>query len=743
MKRDKIIKNISENSGMHYFEFINIIIIGLLLVMLIIYIIILIYQNSMIEISHKIFLSLFYNYYQKDTFMNLLSSVLSNAFNLLNITKNNIMDRIDYQNLIKENAKKFEEGYHYYYVSYVDLKSKLNEQLTSIYSVKRFSKLTNTFENVNYNSTFIQEVEKLAFLSQYSTFSENKAFEEVLKDYYFFYKEQFLKEPLTRIHSYSIKTLYYLTKNFNNVFYIFFEEMQDEAELQFDGYSDESKKVYTLLEVLGFFIYSVFFLTNLTYLRHTSSIIFRNILNIFLDFTQEEPYSFKNHYDNLIIVKKINEYRAVLVDFNMTNLDKFNEKINKQNALDESLFNSNIDSKPKTNEPIELDSKLPAGSILTPKKSPRKAQHNNNNDTKTTNSNLTKSSFVKFTKNNVNNVISKLNEKPSRSRSNSLKMIEDKTNQNLKSKPIDIEKENPESGLTTELILNKTYNDGIIQIKLLNMALLGLYLIIIFYFFLKLFMSLNFCSDIKRIFNDFGSITSRSSIVYYYFNSLRILLLVPKFGDESIFDDMKNVVNEQNLKINEVLKYNLVKYKHCQKAFSYFQSSKSEMEEYFIENGCQESIKCKEVYNSTYNLYVSGLTTTLDTILLYTENLFNDYTKIAHQINNTEKIAQKLIDLDFIKIDLCLNYILNYVQQILYISFMNDELSIKDNYHLTINILNACAISYSGIIGILIMIFVIRLLKLLATNIRISGNRLNNAFCFIKQKYFRNNPKSE
>ena len=742
MKRDNIIKNISENSGMKYYEFINIIIIGLLLVMLLIYIIILIYQNSMIEISHKIFLSLFYNYYQKDKFMNLLSSVLSNAFNLLNITQNNLMERIDYQNLIKDDAKKFEESYHYYYASYADLKSTLKEQLTSIYSVKKFSKLTNTFENVDYNSTFIQEVAKLAFLSQYSTSSENKVIEDVLKDYNFFFKEKFLKEPLTRIKSYSIKTLYYLTKNFNKAFYIFFEEMQDEAELQFDEYSNESKKVYTVLEILGFFIYSLFFLTNLAYLRHISSIIFRNILNIFLDFTQEEPYSFKNHYDNLIIVKKINEFRAVLVDFNMINLDKFNEKINRQNSLDESLFSSNVDSSSKVNEPIELDDKLPVGNILKSKESSRKAPHNNN-DTKTTKSNLTKSSFLKFTKNNGNNIISKLNDKSYRSKSNSLKMTEDITNQNLNSKTKNTEKENPEPGLTIELILSKTYNDGIIHIKLLNKTLLGLYFIIIIYFFLKLFMSLNFCTDIKRIFNDFGSITSRSSIVYYYFSSLRILLLVPKFGDESIFKDMKNVVNKQNLKINEVLKYNIINYKYCQKAFKYFQSSKSEMEEYFIENGCKDDIKCLEVYNSTYNFYVNGLTTTLDSILLYTENLFNDYVKISHQMNDTEKIAQKLIDLDFIKIDLFLNYILNYIQEILYISFMNDELSIKDNYHLTINILNACAISYSGIIGILIMIFVIRLLNLLANNIKISGNRLNNAFCFIKQKYFKINSNSE
>ena len=262
-------------------------------------------------------------------------------------------------------------------------------------------------------------------------------------------------------------------------------------------------------------------------------------------------------------------------------------------------------------------------------------------------------------------------------------------------------------------------------------------------------MSLNFCSDIKRIFNDFGSITSRSSIVYYYFNSLRVLLLVPQFGDVTIFKDMKSVVNAQTLQISEVIKYNMVNYKHCQEAFNYFQKSKADMEEYFIENGCKDSIKCIEVYNSSYNLYLNGLTTTLDAILLYTENLFNDYEKVSHEYNNTnnnntnKEITKKLIDLDFLKIDLCLNYILAHVQQILYTSFKNDEFSIKDNYHLTISILNACAISYSGIIGILIMIFVIRLLKLLAANIQISGNRLNNAFCFIKEKYFRNNSKTE
>jgi len=276
MRREKIIKNITENKAIQYYKFINVIIIGLLSIMLIIYIIILVYQNSMIETSHKIFLSLFYNYYQKDKYMNLLSSIISNAFDILNITENSIMKRSDYQDLIKENAKEFEESYHYYYVSYVELKSSLNEPLTSIYSVKNFSKIINTFENVFYNSSFLQEVENLAFLSQYSIYSEDAKVENILKDFNNFFSGEFLKNPITKINSYSIKALYYLTKNFNKVFYLYYEEMQDEAEMKFDEYSNESKKVYTLLEILGFFIYSVFFIINIMYLQHTSYVIFRN-----------------------------------------------------------------------------------------------------------------------------------------------------------------------------------------------------------------------------------------------------------------------------------------------------------------------------------------------------------------------------------------------------------------------------------------------------------------------------------
>ena len=598
-------------------------------------------------------------------------------------------------------------------------------------------------------------MEHLSFLAKYSALNEESNIDNIIDDYKTFFDGDFLINNNIKIKSSAIKTLYYLTKNFDKVFYSYFEILEKECEDKFDSYSNHSKQVYTLIEILGFIIYSIFFFINFLYLYHTNVLIFRNIFNIFIDFTQEGPYSFKNHYDNLIIVKKINEYRAVLIDFNMKNLDKYNEKINKQNALEYSL-NDNYENTIKSGEndiSTDINSTYSNNNITKintkdeqKRKSKIKNNNNQTNETKSQSTTLSKSSFIKLNQNTfAGNTISKLNEKNNKIK---VKIPEEKTkdisninnshngngNSNINN---ELAKEIIDEELTSEIILNKMHNDGIIQIKIINFVLLGLYIIIIAYFFVKLFMSLNFCSDIKRIFLDFGSITSRSSSVFYYFNSIKILLISPGFVDENIFKEMIDKVNEQKQEINKVLKYNIINYKHCQETLNNLQKSKNDMEKYFINNVCQTNEKCKEIFNSSYNIFLDGYTTAMDSILLYTENFYNDYDKVRKEEITNEKISNKILDLDFLKIDICLNYLLSQVQEVLYASFENDEFSIKDNYHITINILNSCAIAYSAIIGILIMIFVIRLLKNLSNNINNSGNRINNAFCFVKVKYFK------
>ena len=61
--------------------------------------------------------------------------------------------------------------------------------------------------------------------------------------------------------------------------------------------------------------------------------MFKNILNMFLDFTQEGVYNFKNHIDNFILIKKISEFNLLLVDFSLGILDKYNKKISARSVV--------------------------------------------------------------------------------------------------------------------------------------------------------------------------------------------------------------------------------------------------------------------------------------------------------------------------------------------------------------------------------------------------------------------------
>ena len=65
---------------------------------------------------------------------------------------------------------------------------------------------------------------------------------------------------------------------------------------------------------------------------------------MFLDFTQEGTYNFKNHVDNFILIKKISEFNLLLIDFSLGILDNYNKKISTKAAMNGNLTMSIIDN---------------------------------------------------------------------------------------------------------------------------------------------------------------------------------------------------------------------------------------------------------------------------------------------------------------------------------------------------------------------------------------------------------------
>ena len=72
---------------------------------------------------------------------------------------------------------------------------------------------------------------------------------------------------------------------------------------------------------------------------------------------------------------------------------------------------------------------------------------------------------------------------------------------------------------------------------------------------------------------------------------MKVLLIVPEFGDETIFKKMIDVVNEEKLEKNKFLKYNIINYQHCQNTLNNLQKDHKELKDYFINDICRTNEK--------------------------------------------------------------------------------------------------------------------------------------------------------
>ena len=229
--------------------------------------------------------------------------------------------------------------------------------------------------------------------------------------------------------------------------------------------------------------------------------------------------------------------------------------------------------------------------------------------------------------------------------------------------------------VTTDIILAKTENNGIFQIKVIIYIFALLFLVILIYFFVKLFISIGFIDDIKNIFDDFGTVSFKYSMVYYYFNTLRVLLVIPEFTNEAIFQTMTEDLIKETNNINNVLNYRMKNYASTYQLFNAFTRSQNDTSITNIQEIiCQDDLKCHNVLNDkTFNMLTDGIDVAINAMVQETQNLYNDYIK-ADKISITkEKVTSLYINNKFKQVDINLNFVLSLVKQRIYTAFLKDS----------------------------------------------------------------------
>ena len=750
------VQNNVKNNQIECFNYIGILNFGLLSILLVIYIVIIFYQNYIINTGHNIFFGLYYNYYQRDKLLCLFSSILSAYFFSTNITSYTTNERTymttdSLTAIMKSYSFDFQNSFHYFYTSYIDYKKNLNEPLTALYEMRTMNKIATDWNNKVYESDYISEAEFISYIAHNAaTELVGEQIAKTIKDCPYLFQSRFDKNETTRnrkVESNFIPCAYYLAKNYNSQFHYFFDELQEESEHSFIKFSGNSRKIYIMIEILGMLVYIIFFTLMFIYLYQSNSMMFKNILNMFLDFTQEGTYNFKNHVDNFILIKKISEFNLLLIDFSLGILDNYNKKISAKSALNGNLT-MNLDndmSQDGKRGKDDKDNEKSEKKKRNEKKEKKILDNNNKSKNESSRSNLMMNST------NQRNTFVKLNNSQMDSQKSMVNATSTINNQKKSDGNNNKKEEIDDVQLNTDIILEKTENKGILQISIIIYIFVFLFLVILIYFFVKIFVSLGFINDIKNIFDDFGTVSYKYSMVYYYFNTIRVLLIIPKFTTEKIFDTMTNDLIKENNNINNVLNYRMADYKSTAILFNAFSKKQGDTSVNIQQIICLDDPKCIWVLNSNaYNMLTDGVDVAINAMVQQTQNTYNDYKAIKEnstqeRIDNMElsEVTDIYIDEKFKQVDVNLNFVLSLVQERIYKAFLEDAISLKDKFQNQINIFNSCAIVYCILLGLFVMIYVINKIKRMTLTVEVSTMRLNKAFCFIKENNLGNQMSSQ
>ena len=403
-------------------------------------------------------------------------------------------------------------------------------------------------------------------------------------------------------------------------------------------------------------------------MKKSNNILYKSIINLFIDYTQEGNYSFKNSYDNFLVAEKLSRLKFVLNNFSTKAIDKFNKKIsygtltNKNDLGDNENINNSFQSKPSNKQP-ELSSKKKKPKINKGTTSMNK-NDSNLNASKMNNNSLTMSKSQNKLINTLSvNLVSKLNQNIAQQEKSNINISTknnlngDVSTQNLNTKiknnlnggvsthnlntKIKNNELDEENSLTIDKIFEKLKIFEIGTVKFFTYSCIGLILILLVYSFIKLLETFEYFEKANGLFVDYSIVTFEYSMIMNYFNNLNILLVNQPMGRIEYMENMQNRVEEQFKKSEEVKKKSLKNYPKITKIFDILNSAE---DTYRIKDLlCQEEQACMVIFDSKYNVVQKGIDVGLKTVSQEVYNDFCDYKLLKNDIKELSDVQKYFI----------------------------------------------------------------------------------------------------
>ncbi len=727
---------------------------------LVLYILNMILQRKSINMIEKILLAYYYNAETKNIILNIFSKLLGIFLDMCGLIPSSLSST--YQSSILNYAVDLRKYYHSFNKNYIEYNLEMGHSFQLIYEQNQFYKLRAKWREILYDSEYCSELD---FIIHSIYLIENDKEDEIKKDINIFLFYQKKTDRNEKILTNFIRLVFYFSVNYEYDYKKIFSDINADIYSSYTRNSNKGTLINYVLEIGSLILYLFFFICCFIYLYYSNLIIIKNIIFLFLDFSQEQDDKYYN--DITDIIGKIMKFQNLINDFNLVNVNIYSDYLEQKNNYKiENPNENNIESKATkatdkqnknniaqkdiiSNHNYDIKSKKTANSsqnILSRSNSKLMPDKNNSRGEFLLNNNSNSTSKIVNLKNIIN--------PPTSNNNSSNNILSKKTFNRNKKSPNNINNVfHVNNSLRSETNIKENYQDAILDksnkvtisiIKIHSAIIIFFLILIISYSTYKIRNNTIFIEQYERFYTDFHIIEERYSSLYYYWNILKALMIFHPDEDRwkimcSIMENMNEKFESLTNEYNQLLTKDMKFYDEVENLFKIFTYNKNDSIEFLQKNICMNNTNCISYLNSNDSIFNSGIDFGFKICFSYMNNIFMDYQSINNKIDIQEIVNTITADkfYEFRRMRKSFSNVFYYLKAKIFNDFISEAKAFGNSYKSVVLSLNIISL----IISILILLFVVIFIFITVSNfskpIMDSTYRINHSFLFIKNYSLR------
>ena len=746
---EKIEKYTHEINKKKFIFIIKLILSIIIICIFIVYLLIIYFQGISIKVNETILLTYFYNAHTRDVIQNIYSKLIAIFHDCSGIIPSSLS--ANYQAGILSYSPILRENYHFFNNYFLNYNMAIGHSFNLIYDEEIFFKLRGQWKEIPYNSKYSSELDFIIHIICLINVDLNDPGQRKDISNFLFYKEK--KDSTDKIYSSFIKLLYYFCINYEYSYKRIFIAINDEVYNSYNAYTKKSMILYYILEIGGLILYLVFFITVLIYLYYSNLIIIKNLIFLFIDFSEEQFPKNKNSVHDITL--KLLKFQKLIDDFDLNRLQTYSDdldKINSKKYNNEEKSNNNLNAnKNETNNKSLFEKKMIDNS------SQGNSNHSYGFDIKSKRTNNSSYNFLMgsndshlFKDKLNNNLMGSKGDLISSSSSNhnvkNPNLGSNNANLNKKNLNNNYQNNNNNDRINSEIkddyqdaILNRSNKSIILIIKLNFIIIVFFSVIIILYSIYKIINTIKFNNQSNKYFKDFSVISNRYSALYYYFNILKTVFVFNEKDNRwkdmmNILEGMNKKYEELNNEYNELLSSDLSQYEKIKTFFEILIYNKDDSTEFIKNNICGKTTACINYLDTSDCIFMSGIDFGFKTCFTYMYNLYMDYKNIKNKTDINQIISTITADefYEFRRIRKSFSNVFYYVKQKMYTDFEIDQNNFRNRYRKSVSLLNIISVIFSILMLLFVNIFIFFSISNFTKPIKDSTYRINHSLYYIK-----------